>query len=140
MKITRPQAEALAAFIIRVRADWRQAGVIAAIEKCPNEYPLDIARALINLAADATVQTPGLLHGPGPHWLRPDGKATPRKGDHDIPCPDHTGHVQPCDRCKEGKRPPSPEELAEMRATAKKAVEYHAEMQRLQEQRKAAKG
>ena len=115
MKITRAQAEALAAFIIRVRADWRQAGVSASMEKCPDEYPLDIARALINLAADATVQTPGLLHSAGPHWLRPDGKSTPRKGDNNIPCPEHTGQTMPCRRCTEGTRPPTPDELAEIR-------------------------
>jgi hypothetical protein len=130
MKITRPQAEALAAFITRVRTDWRQAGVIAAIQKCENEYPLDIARALINLAADATVQTPGLLHGPGPHWLRPDGTPTPRKGDHNIPCPDHPGNVMPCDPCKDGKRPPTEDEKAALRALIEEARKRTAQQAR----------
>ena len=121
MKISKVQAEALATFVCKVRTDWRHAGVMAAIQKCESEWPLDIARALINLAADASVQTPGLLHGPGPHWLRPDGSKVARRGDHDIPCPDHPGLVQPCGLCREGKIPPPPDVLATIRQTLAEA-------------------
>lgn len=55
-------------------------------------------------------------------------------------CPEHLGEYHPCHRCKAEKRPPRPEELAAMRQTAKEAAEYHREMQRLAEERKAARG
>lgn len=112
----RPQAEALATFITRVRPDWRHAGIVAAIEKVKHEAPTDVARALVNLAEDMTLKTPALLAGPGGHWRKPDGTMPMRRGDNDIPCPEHPGHVQPCEPCKAGTRPPTPDELVALRA------------------------
>ena len=100
MKITRVQAEALATLATKLRPDWRHAGVMAAIEKCTTEEPCDIARALVNLAADSTVQTPGLLHRGGPHWLRPDGEKPARRGDHAVRCTRHPINVEPCPQCR----------------------------------------
>ena len=95
--MTRVQAEALATFVTRVRPEWRQAGILAALEKAaPTADVYDVARALLNLAAEPSVLTPGLLPGPGPHWRKPDGQRIPRRGDHNVPCPDHDGHTMPC--------------------------------------------
>jgi hypothetical protein len=120
--MTRVQAEALAAFIVRLRTDWRPAGVVAALEKAaPNADPFDVARALINLASEPSVKTPGLLPGPGPHWRNPEGEIPGRRGDHDIPCVDHPSQVHPCPTCRAEKPPLSPEAIAELRAIAAEA-------------------
>ena len=112
MKITRVQAEALATLATKLRPDWRHAGVMAAIEKCTTEEPCDIARALINLAADPTVQTPGLLHHGGPHWLRPDGEKPARRGDHAVRCTRHPINVEPCPQCRaDPDHTPMPDEV-----------------------------
>ena len=146
MTISRTEAEALAALVTRLRAShnmtaWDHPGIMAAIEKArAMADAFDLAHALLVLAERPDLRTPALLSTAGEHWRRMDGTMTKRRGDNNIPCPEHTGQTMPCPKCREGKRPPTPDELAEMRATAKKAAEYHAEMQRLQEQRKAAKG
>ena len=89
-RITRTQAEALASFVCRVRTDWRQVGTVENILKCEDAWPLDIAHALLNLAADATIKTPGLLAQDGPHWRSkaPADPPPPRP----IVCPTH--HIQ----------------------------------------------
>jgi hypothetical protein len=99
--MTRVQAEALAAFITRIRPEWRPAGILAALEKAaPTADVFDVARALVNLAAEPGVLTPGLLPGPGPHWRKPGGERIERRGDLDVPCPDHPEHSHPCPTCK----------------------------------------
>ena len=115
MKITRVQAEALATLATKLRPDWRHPGVLAAISKCdPATDPFDLARALINLAADPSVQTPGLLHGPGPHWLKPDGTKPARRDDHAVRCPSHPHQIEPCLTCRDDADliPPPPYVLA----------------------------
>ena len=57
-----------------------------------------------------------------------------------LMCPEHPAVPHPCHRCKADVRPPTEEEMAALMTKAKEAREYHAEMQRLAEQRKAAKG
>jgi hypothetical protein len=117
MTMTRVQAEALTAFVVRVRTDWRPAGVLAALEKAaPTTDVYSVAVALLNLAADETVKTPGLLPMPGPHWRKWDGSTPGRRGDHDMPCPEHPTQVHPCPTCKAEKPPLSDEGLAELRA------------------------
>jgi hypothetical protein len=115
--MTRVQAEALAAFVVRVRTDWRPAGVVAALEKAATTADVwDVARALIALASEDSVKTPGLLPGPGPHWRKADGNMPGRRGDHDMPCPEHPTQVHPCPTCKAEKPPLSAEAIAELRA------------------------
>lgn len=99
MRMTKVQAEALAAFVARIRPEWRPAGILTALEKAaPTADVHDVACALIRLAEDATVKTPGLLPQPGPHWLKADGSKPARRGDHTMRCPDHG---QPYLRCTE---------------------------------------
>ena len=95
--MTKVQAQALAAYISRVREDWRPAGIVAALEKAaPTCDVWDVTNALCQLAADPSVKTPGLLPGPGPHWRKWDGSLPTRRGDNDVPCIDHPEHVHPC--------------------------------------------
>lgn len=95
--MNRVQAEALAAYVSRVRTDWRPAGIVAALEKAaPTADVWDVTNALCALASDPSVKTPGLLPGPGPHWRRWDGSLPSRRGDYNVPCVDHPEHVHPC--------------------------------------------
>jgi hypothetical protein len=118
MTITRVQTEALATLATKLRPDWRHAGVVAAIDKAADTTsdPFDIARALVNLASEGSVQTPALLAGPGPHWRNPDGSTPHRRGDNDVHCPEHPTQVHPCPVCKAEKPPLSDAAIAELRA------------------------
>lgn len=138
--MTKSQGEALATFVARIRDDWDHPGILASIGKAQHlGSPVQVARALLALAENRELRTPAILSYPGSHWADESGAVTPPKKRHTMLCPEHPGKEVPCDRCREGTRPPTPEELAAMRQTTKEAAEYHREMQRLQEQRKAAK-
>jgi hypothetical protein len=105
--MTRVQAEALAAFVSRMRPEWRPAGIVAALEKAATTADAwDVAHALLNLAAEQSVLTPGLLPGPGPHWRRDDGSKPARRGDHDVRCPEHPAETHPCPQCAAKRTPP----------------------------------
>jgi hypothetical protein len=114
--MTRVQAEALAAFVSRMRPEWRTVGIVAALEKAATTADAwDVAHALLNLAAEPSVLTPGLLPGPGPHWRRSDGTQPTRRGDNDVHCPEHPSNVHPCPVCESKRTPPplaDPEYLA----------------------------
>lgn len=123
--MTKVQAEALAAFVARVRPEWRLAGILAALEKAaPTADVHDVACALIRLAEDATVKTPGLLPQPGPHWLKPDGSKPARRGDHTMTCPEHAERL-PCGRCIADTGAPPAEVLGDIRAALDAAKTTH---------------
>lgn len=123
MKTTRVQAEALAAFVTRVRPEWRPAGIIAALERAVDTADVhDVACALIRLAADPTVRTPALLPQPGPHWTRPDGSTPTRRGDHTMRCPDHGEPYLRCGQCAAIKGGPPPEDIKAEIASALEAA------------------
>ena len=123
MTITRVQTEALATLATKLRPDWRHAGVVAAIDKAAETTsdPFDIARALVNLASEGSVQTPALLAGPGPHWRNPDGSTPHRRGDNDVHCPEHPLSVHPCPQCAAKRCLPDPVEHGDY-LEAKKAL------------------
>lgn len=114
--MTKVQAEALTAFVVRVRPEWRPAGVLAALEKAaPTADVHDVACALIRLAQDQSVHTPGLLPQQGPHWLKPDGSKPARRGDHTMRCPEHGEPYLSCTECAAKEcGPPSPHIRAEI--------------------------
>ena len=114
--------------------EWDTPGIAKAISATIGPPGAVLASAAL-AAEDATLRAPSAAAFTA-HWAV-KASAPPRVSN-DIPCPEHTGQTMPCPRCREGVRPPTPEELAEMRAITKKAAEYHSEMQRLAEQRKAA--
>lgn len=125
MRMTKVQAEALAAFVARIRPEWRPAGILAALEKAaPTADVHDVACALIRLAEDATVKTPGLLPQPGPHWLKPDGSKPARRGDHTMTCPEHAERL-PCGRCIADTGAPPAEVLGAIRAALDAAKTTH---------------
>lgn len=118
--LTRPMAQRLAEFIHMTRPEWNTPGILSALEQASTTTDaLSIARALVNIADDPTVKTPGMLTRPGQHWRTPAGELPPRRGDHNVPCPDHPGdHDMPCPN-------PStltPEQVAQLAAEAKAAL------------------
>ena len=129
-RMTETQAQALAALIVRLRAadgmpEWDNAGIIAKLrEAAPTASSWDLARAALNLAENRDLRTPGVLPQPGPHWSKPDGSKPPRRGDHTMRCPEH-GERLSCTPCNADVRPPSPDELAAMRAETEKAKTTH---------------
>ena len=125
MRMTEVQAQALAAFVSRVRTDWNPPGIVAALEKAaPTADVHDVACALIRLAEDATVKTPGLLPQPGPHWLKPDGSKPARRGDHTLTCPEHAERL-PCGRCIADTGAPPAEVIGDIRAALDAAKTTH---------------
>lgn len=122
------QAQALAAFVSRIRPEWNVKGIVSALEKAaPTGDVHDVACALIRLAADPTVKTPGMLPQPGAHWLKPDGTKPHRRGDHTMTCPDpdHGGERMPCGQCASNTGAPPAEVQAEIRAALEAAKTTH---------------
>lgn len=137
--MTKVQAEALAAFVARIRPEWRPAGILAALEKAaPTADVHDVACALIRLAEDATVKTPGLLPQPGPHWLKADGSKPARRGDHTMTCPEHAEHL-PCGRCIADTGAPPAEVLGDIRAALDAAKTTHHQREAEKAAREARK-
>lgn len=141
MKMTKVQAEALTAFTCRIRPEWRPAGVLAALEKSVDTADVhDVACALIRLAEDSTVLTPGLLPQPGPHWLKPDGSKPARRGDHTMRCPEHGEPYLRCEQCAAVEAGPPPEEIkAEITAALEEAKTTHHQRDAAQAEREAKK-
>lgn len=120
--LTRTQAEALAAFIVRVREDWSHGGVMAALEKSNIVDALDTARAVVNLAADPTAKTPALLAKPGPWWRNPTGEnVAPER--YTMHCHEHPAVAVPCRECtaRALADPPRPETIAAAKEAARRA-------------------
>lgn len=86
MTVTKAQAQALAAFITRIREDWDHPGIVAAIQKASAlGSAADISVALCRLAGNAELRTPATLADPGTHWRDTTiGKLPPP-----VMCPEH---------------------------------------------------
>lgn len=124
-RMTEVQAQALAAFVSRVRTDWNPPGIVKALEKAaPTADVHDVACALIRLAADPTVKTPGMLTQTGPWWVKADGTKAPRRGDHTMTCPEHAERL-PCGRCIADTGAPPAEVLGDIRAALDAAKTTH---------------
>lgn len=99
MTISQTQAQALATFIAKVRDDWDQPGILAAIQKAQSlGNPLQIGRALIALAENRELRTPALLSSPGKHWVH-DGEPVGPNVSNNVRCPEHPLSVHPCPQC-----------------------------------------
>jgi hypothetical protein len=88
MRMSKVEAQALAAFVGRIRPDWQQPGIVAAIEKAlPLGSAAAIGAALCKLAENYDLRTPALLAEPGPHW---HGTTVASRQPPSM-CPDHPG-------------------------------------------------
>lgn len=119
--MTSAQSQALAAFVARIRTDWDQPGILAAITKASNlASPAAIGRALCALAENRELRTPALLASPGKHWQQ-DGEPVGPNGSNNVRCPEHTLSFHPCPQCAAKRTPPPLEdpEYAAMKADLK---------------------
>lgn len=113
MTISQTQATALATFVAKVRDDWDQPGILAAIQKAQSlGNPLQIGRALIALAENRELRTPALLASPGKHWVQ-DGAPTGPNVSNNVRCPEHPLSVHPCPQCEAKRCLPDPVEHAD---------------------------
>jgi hypothetical protein len=124
-RLNRPAAQRLAEFIHLVRPEWNTPGILSALEQAaPTADALTIARALVNIADDPSVKTPGMLTRPGAHWRTPAGDLPPRRGEHDVPCPEHALSM-PCRACRERDEANAltPEQIAEQAAALRALIQ-----------------
>jgi hypothetical protein len=113
MTISQTQATALATFVAKVRDDWDQPGILAAIQKAQTfGNPLQIGRALLALAENRALRTPALLASPGKHWVH-DGEPVGPNVTNNVRCPEHPINFHPCPLCAAKKCPPDPVEHAD---------------------------
>lgn len=124
--MTEVQAQALAAFVTRIRPEWNVGGIVAALKQVAATGDVhDVSCALIRLASDKSVLTPGLLTQQGWWWLKPDGSKPQRRGDHTMRCPEHDQRL-PCEPCKTDITPPPEDVRAEVRAAIEEAKTKNA--------------
>ena len=120
--MTEVQAQALATFVARIRPDWDHPGIMAALGKAANlGSPVQVARALVNLAENPDLRTPAILAQPGSHWSAPNGERVQIRGANDVHCPEHPSSVHPCPQCAAKRCTPDPVEHADYLA-AKEAL------------------
>ena len=104
MRISKVEAQALAAFIGRVRPDWQHPGIMAAIEKAaPLGSAAAIGAALCRLAENYELRTPAILEQPGTHW---SGTTVASRQPPSM-CPDHPSErASTCALCAADAVPP----------------------------------
>lgn len=66
--ISREQAQSLAHLVHLLRPAWSEAGIFAALSRCPDRDPITTALAALRAAADPRAQTPGIIPTAGSHW------------------------------------------------------------------------
>lgn len=118
--MTRATTEALATLTAHLRPDWDRPGILAAIGKAQAlGTPVQVSRALVNLAENRDLRTPAILPTPGNHWRAPDGQHPELRGSHDVKCPEHPLSVHPCPQCAAKRCDPTPDYLAAKEALPK---------------------
>jgi hypothetical protein len=116
--ISQTQGQALAAFVARVRADWDQPGILAAISKAASlGSPTQIGRALLALAENRDLRTPALLASPGKHWVH-DGEPVGPNVTNNVRCPEHPINFHPCPLCAAKRCDPTDDYLEAKAALA----------------------
>lgn len=139
MRMTEVQAQALAAFVSRIRPEWNAGGIVAVLKQVATTADVhDVSCALIRLASDKTALTPGLLTQQGWWWLKHDGTKPQRRGDHTMRCPEHGGRL-PCEPCRTDIKPPPEDVRAEVRAALDAAKTTHHQRDAEKAEREARK-
>jgi hypothetical protein len=97
LHITQTEAQALTAFVERVRPEWDRPGILAAIRKAQGlGSAAAIGAALCRLAENRDLRTPALLAEPGPHWAGTTVATRPPP----TMCADHpTSRALDCRQC-----------------------------------------
>lgn len=124
-RLTQATAVAFATAASQVRPDWDHPGILHAlrVEADRGTPAEDVFVALANLCDNRDARTPGLLNKPGSWWTKPAGRVV-RRGDHNVPCPEHDGaHDMPC---PEPAEPIDPAVRASLAAQARAAIQRPA--------------
>jgi len=133
-QLTQIQTKRLAELAHLLRPGWDVPGIEAAIRKAAEKAPaLVVARATLNLAANADAVTPGMLPLPGRHWPVDDAGVSLLPTSHNVRCPEHPLSVMPCPQCEAKRTPPPTDdpEYAAMKAALKARTRPQTEQQRL---------
>lgn len=98
MRMTETEAQALAAYLGRVRPDWDHPGIIAALKKAAPLGPsAAVAAAACRLAENLELRTPAILDKPGAHWAG----TTIASRQAPSMCPEHKAHkAGNCPECE----------------------------------------
>jgi hypothetical protein len=113
-RLTQTQGKRLAELTHLLRPGWDIPGIEAAIRRAPERVSgLDVARALLNLAANPEVATPGLLPKPGRHWPVDDEGVSVLPPSNNVHCHVHPLSVLPCPQCEAERCLPDPVEHAD---------------------------
>lgn len=113
-RLSSSQGKRLCELAHLLRPDWDLPGIEAVVrDVATSAAGIDVARALLNLAANPAAKTPGLLKHSGRHWPTDDQGQPVRTPDMPHPkCPTH-GAGYPCPYCRTEVRPARPGELKE---------------------------
>lgn len=96
-----PEAEAIASAVSIIRPAWLQSSLTKMLFKLQHRPARQVALALVYLAYDPEVESPGLLLKDGPWWSvasLTEPTYTPPAGNEPV-CPIH-GDRQPCRGCR----------------------------------------
>jgi len=99
--MNRPEAEVIAAAVAIIRPEWYQTSLLKMLGKIQHRPARQVALALVSLAYDPEVQSPGLLLHEGPHWaVGQIGEATyvPPAVSERL-CPTHGDRAETCRGC-----------------------------------------
>ena len=136
-KLTQSTAVAIATAASQIRDDWDHPGILHAlrVEADRGTPAQDVFIALANLCANRDARTPGLLNKPGSWWNKPTGRIE-RRGDLDVPCPEHPDQPMPCQTCRAERYVPTDEDKAAWRRELAKAEQAAQERRADIEQRR----
>ena len=120
MHIDQTQAQALAAFVGRIRPDWDHPGIVAAIGKARSlGSAAAVGAALCRLAENLELRTPAILADPGHHWA--GTSAASRQAP--VMCPEHsTEKAGNCRACAAAALT-DPEEIRARAAAVRAAIQ-----------------
>jgi hypothetical protein len=104
MRLTQTQGKRLCELAHLIRPEWDIPGIESAVRAAAEKAPAaDVAIALLALAKNPEVRTPGLLPKPGKHWPTDDEGNSVLPVSHNVRCVEHPLNVHPCPQCKAEK-------------------------------------
>lgn len=156
--MTRAQATAIATAVQQIRPEWDHPGILAALFAAQGLGTVaEVAAAAFRLAGDLSVRTPGMLAKPGKHWRAPaEGGPTTSVVVTRCAIEGHQAHkAANCPECAKDQLGDPERGLANVRAALRTAPayvdpavkaareaetrRYHAEAQRLHDERREAR-
>jgi hypothetical protein len=111
-RLTQTQGKRLCELAHLIRPEWDIPGIESAVRAAADKAPAaDVAIALLALAKNPEVRTPGMLPKPGKHWPTDEQGVSVLPVSHNVRCPEHPINFHPCPLCAAKKCPPDEEYL-----------------------------